>query len=343
MKTKLSFFLVAISLCMSALAADVPAQLFMRGTALAESSTPLVMKRINKDFPDFYNGAGEISNTFELFTALKSGNYEFAASESGAAIISSATITVDKEGLVPYRIRVNFDESTPEVTVSEVEEMIIWAPSKKFVVANLDYMGNSSFIIRGLEYSKDTWGDPRYRFRVYTADGDIKTYAYKKGNLTGPDDDSNETGYFDLYQTTAEGQWDETIDGVKYQGAEFKLSKKRRGEGFTLAPFDVKVVFDPVNNYTHVISDYDPTGIVSTNAVSKGEVYPTAINDQVTIAVEKGALAVDFISATGITVLQAKSADSTLTLNNISLPKGVFLVKIVQDNNVLSVKRVIKL
>ena len=51
----------------------------------------------------------------------------------------------------------------------------------------------------------------------------------------------------------------------------------------------------------------------------------------------------DFISATGITVLQAKSADNTLTLNNISLPKGVYLVKIVQDNNVLSVKRVIKL
>ena len=100
MKTKLSFFLVAISLCMSVLAADVPAQLFMRGTALAESSTPLVMKRINKDFPDFYNGAGEISNTFELFTALKSGNYEFAASESGAAIISSSTSETVTSGVL---------------------------------------------------------------------------------------------------------------------------------------------------------------------------------------------------------------------------------------------------
>lgn len=343
MKTKLSFFLVAISLCMSILAADVPAQLFMRGTALAESSTPLVMKRINKDFPDFFNGEGDISNTFELFTALKSGNYEFSTSESGAAILPSVAITVEGEGLVPYRIRVNFDESTPEVTVSEVEEMIIWAPSKKNVVANLDYVGNSSFVVRGIEYDKDVWGDPRYRFRVYTTDGDIKTYAYKKGNLTAPDDDSNETGYFDLYQTTPEGQWDETIDGTKYQGAEFKLSKVRRGEGHTLAPFDVKVIFSPTGNYTHVISDYDPTGIINTNATSKADLYPTAINNQVTISVEKGAFDVDFISVTGVSMLQAKSINSTLTLNNISLPKGVYLVKIVQDNNVLSVKRVIKL
>ena len=38
MKTKLSFLIVAISVCMSALAVEVPAKLFVRGTALAESS-----------------------------------------------------------------------------------------------------------------------------------------------------------------------------------------------------------------------------------------------------------------------------------------------------------------
>ena len=35
MKTKLSFLIVAISVCMSALAVEVPAKLFVRGTALA--------------------------------------------------------------------------------------------------------------------------------------------------------------------------------------------------------------------------------------------------------------------------------------------------------------------
>ena len=80
MKTKLSFLIVAISVCMSALAVEVPAKLFVRGTALAESSVAMEMKRINEDFPKFYMGEGSISNTYELFTALKTGSYEFATS-----------------------------------------------------------------------------------------------------------------------------------------------------------------------------------------------------------------------------------------------------------------------
>ena len=94
MKTKLSFLIVAISVCMSALAVEVPAKLFVRGTALAESSVAMEMKRINEDFPKFYMGEGSISNTYELFTALKTGSYEFATSADGGALIQAATITV---------------------------------------------------------------------------------------------------------------------------------------------------------------------------------------------------------------------------------------------------------
>lgn len=50
MKTKLSFLIVAISVCMSALAVEVPAKLFVRGTALAESSVAMEMKRTMKIF-----------------------------------------------------------------------------------------------------------------------------------------------------------------------------------------------------------------------------------------------------------------------------------------------------
>ena len=135
MKTKLSFLIVAISVCMSALAVEVPAKLFVRGTALAESSVAMEMKRINEDFPKFYMGEGSISNTYELFTALKTGSYEFATSADGGALIQAATITVDGgESLVPYRIRVNFDEATPVVSVLKVDEVILWAPSKKYVI-----------------------------------------------------------------------------------------------------------------------------------------------------------------------------------------------------------------
>lgn len=81
------------------------------------------MKRINEDFPKFYMGEGSISNTYELFTALKTGSYEFATSADGGALIQAATITVDGgESLVPYRIRVNFDEAT-----------LMWYPYSKWM------------------------------------------------------------------------------------------------------------------------------------------------------------------------------------------------------------------
>ena len=87
-------------------------------------------------------GEGSISNTYELFTALKTGSYEFATSADGGALIQAATITVDGgESLVPYRIRVNFDEATPVVSVLKVDEVILWAPSKKYVITNLEYVG----------------------------------------------------------------------------------------------------------------------------------------------------------------------------------------------------------
>ena len=185
MKTKLSFLIVAISVCMSALAVEVPAKLFVRGTALAESSVAMEMKRINEDFPKFYMGEGSISNTYELFTALKTGSYEFATSADGGALIQAATITVDGgESLVPYRIRVNFDEATPVVSVLKVDEVILWAPSKKYVITNLEYVGNSTFYNDYVEYIKADWGDERYRIRVYTEDGEYTTYGYKSVSYT---------------------------------------------------------------------------------------------------------------------------------------------------------------
>ena len=59
MKTKLSFLIVAISVCMSALAVEVPAKLFVRGTALAESSVAMEMKRINEDSAKVLYGRGK--------------------------------------------------------------------------------------------------------------------------------------------------------------------------------------------------------------------------------------------------------------------------------------------
>lgn len=345
MKTKLSFFFVAICLCMSVLAADVPAQLFMRGTALAESSAPMEMKRINENFPNFYLGEGGISNTFELFTALKTGSYEFSTSTDGSALIQTATITVESEGLVPYRICVDFDGATPEVSVLKIDEVILWAPSKKYIIANLDYIGNSTFNNDYVEYIKSSWGDERYRLRVYTEDGAHTTYGYKLRAVSAPDSDSNEDaklpGYFDLYTTTNVENWDEIIDEVKYYGSEFKLSAKRRNAS-PLLPFSVKAIFSASKNYTHELKDYDPTSIRK-DEIQNVNIYPTIIANSTTISVVEGGFSVEFITLTGLPILRVNSESNILTLNDLNIASGVYLVKVAQGNNVLSVKRVIKL
>jgi hypothetical protein len=339
MKTSL-FFIALMAIAANAFS-QAPQSLFMRGSALAESSDPMQMKRINKDFPESYNGEMVQSNTYELITALKTGDYEFAVTTSGATSIASKAITVNGEGLVPYRIRVNFDETTPVVTVSKVEEVIMWAPWGKVTVANLDYIGNSSFKNDYIEYSKDIWGDPRYRIRIYTEDGDMTTYGYVKGNLTAPIDDSNDTGYFDLYTTTNIDGWNETTEEASYTGAEFKLSLKRRGEGYPIEPFEVKVIFSTTENYTHVISDFGASGIEDVEL--SASVYPTLVDNSITINAKEDNFTVEFIAITGNAVLKANSKSNTLTINDINIGKGLYLVKITKANKVLGVARVIKL
>jgi hypothetical protein len=342
---KRSLFFILLMVVATSLFADVPQALFMKGSAMAESSVAIRMKRINKDFPESYAGELVQSNTYELFTALKTGEYEFSTTATGGALIASRSITVSSSGteLVPYRIRVNFDESAPVVTVAKVEEVIIWAPFNKVTVANLDYIGNSSFENDYVEYVNSIWGDPRYRIRVYTEDGDLTTYGYVKGNLTAPDDDSNDTGYFDLYTTTNEDTWNVTIDETPYTGAEFKLSKKRRGEGFPLEPFRVKVIFSSTDNYTHVISDYMPNTSIKEVESKTYSVYPTLIENSMTFVSKEDNLAVEFITVTGVSALKAFSKDNTLKLDNILLPKGIYLVKITSAGKLSGVERVIKL
>ena len=61
------------------------------------------------------------------------------------------------------------------------------------------------------------------------------------------------------------------------------------------------------------------------------------------MSVAEGAFSVEFVSITGVSVLKVNSSGNVLNLEGLDMASGMYLVKIVQDNNVLSVKRVIKL
>ncbi|MGJ1015048.1 T9SS type A sorting domain-containing protein [Bacteroides salyersiae] len=72
-------------------------------------------------------------------------------------------------------------------------------------------------------------------------------------------------------------------------------------------------------------------------------IYPTIIDNSTTVSVAEGAFSVEFVSITGVSVLKVNSSGNVLNLEGLDMASGMYLVKIVQDNNVLSVKRVIKL
>lgn len=324
---------------------SVPDELYMKGTALAESASPLKMKRIVEGFPESYNGNLVTGNTYELITALKTGSYSFSVSESGEGLIQSQDITVEntEKNPVPYRIRVNFDNDIPQVTVEKITGAILFAPFKKKVVANLDYTGNSVFEVKNIQYDASSWGDPRYRIRLCLEDGSVVTYGYLKGSISAPNDDSNTSGYFELYPTTNIDDWHETIDGIRYTGNEFKLSFKRRGEGFDLAPFDMKVIFNSIGSYYHVISDYvePPVGIIENQKGGIG-IYPTFFNQYIMIEGTERGMLVEMYTIDGSKVLQTKTDAPVCKLENLNIPDGVYILKVSTRDNITETRRVIK-
>ncbi len=324
---------------------SVPDELYMKGTALAESVSPLKMKRIVEGFPESYNGNLVTGNTYELITALKTGSYSFSVSESGEGLIQSQDITVEnaEKNPVPYRIRVNFDNDIPQVTVEKITGAIVFAPFKKKVIANLDYIGNSVFEVRNIQYDASSWGDPRYRIRLCLEDGSVVTYGYLKGSISAPNDDSNASGYFELYPTTNIDDWHETIDGTRYTGNEFKLSFKRRGEGFDLAPFDMKVIFNSIGSYYHVISDYvePPVGIIENQKGGIG-IYPTFFNQYIMIEGTERGMLVEMYAIDGSKVLQTKTDAPVCKLENLNIPDGVYILKLSTRDNITETRRVIK-
>ena len=134
------------------------------------------------------------------------------------------------------------------------------------------------------------------------------------------------------------------IDEIKYTGNEFKLSSKRRGEGYDLAPFNMKVVFNPLGNYYHVISDYvdtPPVGI----AGERGKdirVYPTFFDKYIMIQGDEDGMSVELYNVSGNKLIQTYTGTSICRLENLDIPRGVYLLRVSTRNNETVTRRVIK-
>lgn len=282
-----------------------PKSVNLKGSALSESNNSISM--------------GWKGGYYELYTSLKSGNYTF----EGDNKLSGGNFTVLNGEEKPYRIRVDYRKSPTVVSIDKIDKIDIWTPWGQFVVAEMQYTGNSVFEAKNLLYDKTDWGDPRYRIRVFFENGTLETYG---GRIPS-------SSYLTL---THNGQWGET-NGL--QEWNFDLAAKYRD---TKKPFNITLFFDPATTYQNMMSDYIPSGISEYSTPQDATVYPTVVNDSLNVTLPKAGFNIEIISSSGHTVLSDSTKSETLTISNINIPEGVYLIKMIQNGLLVSVKRIIK-
>lgn len=206
----------------AAFAANPPEELSIMGSALNEGPE-IIMK---KD-----------GNVFELFTSLKTGEYSFTdESVPGGSIQVEAAANE----MVPYRITVDFNGDTPIVKANKVISVYLWAPWNQYTITTLNYIGSSQFeSSQETSYSRDKWGDERYRIRIEVENETLRTY--------GASGDK-----FKLKQA-ANTQWGEDNEsGLKELN--FKI------DNYSLAkPFTVTIDLTSTEEYTHWFNE--PEGL----------------------------------------------------------------------------------
>lgn len=223
MKKILLLSIASMLVCLNIMAAEPPASLSIKGTAVAESNDPIPMKLVG--------------STYELYTSLKTGDYSF----EGDNTIASAPIT--EEGtLVPYRIRVDYSGDNPVVTVQKIEKVYMWAPWTQHEISpSLEYIGNSMFKGSPMYCNISTWGhetemkDSRYRIRLNFEGGVLETYGHGKDENSGVD-----------FFLAGNEQWGSSDFNYSVDGSYVN----------TGVPFEITLTLKADQEYRRALSDY---------------------------------------------------------------------------------------
>lgn len=280
----------------------LPTSLSMGGTALVEAQQAT---------PLLMKQDGSI---FELYTALSSGSYSFVGDDN----LSASSIVVDGTA-VPYRIRVNYAGETPSVTFEKIESVYIWVPWSQNTVGTLAYEGNSTFKAPNLtcntvDWSNTDWED-RHRIRIKFEGDVIETYGPKDGvNFVSVGNNTWGTSDFNY-----------TID-AKYKN--------------TNTPFSAIVELSATTGYQYSVEDYITVGIDEINNIAP-MIYPTLVSDRLTISLPKAGFRAEILSTTGKLISDYICNSNELTIEGLNLPSGVYLVKVVQEGETISVGRII--
>ncbi|QCR24684.1 SusE domain-containing protein [Pontibacter sp. SGAir0037] len=191
------------------------------------------------------------SGVFELYTSLKPGTYNFAASNSGSPttysisegkMVEGGTTIVSGDEKV-YRISLNMNNAS--ATFTEIKSVGLWFSAEDKIWYNLPYVGNSTWEIKNaqVEFFQESWGrDERYKFRftVVNAAGEesMEWFGSQNRDNSRPTS-SSAPSYWFMYP----------VDGSRYDFSfKFNGDADRRNA-------DIKVDFSATaNNYTHSVT-----------------------------------------------------------------------------------------
>jgi acetyl esterase/lipase len=247
---------------------------------------------------------------FEIYTSLTAGTYSF----DNTNLSNSGTVT--ENGV--YRIRVNYRTDPVTVDQQKINRVYAWYPWGASDLFDLSYAGNSTFKVEN-----KTWiptSDNRYRIRMQVGDANtIETY--------GPKDGGN-------FVLIGNGQWGAGND-YNYGVDKSKYFK-------TNVPFNMTVNLSATAGYSVTVTDYTASSIASESAAEDVVISPNPVSNSFNISSSQAGFDVEVISASGNTVLRKSTESDSLTVSGINFSSGVYVVKVMRDNQVVSTKRIIK-
>lgn len=220
---------------------STPDQLFITGSA-TEAGTDVASA-----MPLIKTG----DTTYEIYTSLKEGTYQFITRTSGTPEIfyingdklkqtGETTVTGDEK---VYRIAIDF--STADVTMTAIDKVEVWFPPFGSFLFELDYAGNGVWeaLNKRIDFKEESWGrDERYKFKftVTSSDGTTGEEWFGSVNSDNSRPDSN----------TSEDYWYMVPVTNDYWNHTFKFATEVDG-----ANVDMKIIFNnTVTEYTHTIT-----------------------------------------------------------------------------------------
>lgn len=217
-----------------------PDELFLTGTATEAGDD------LGAALPFKKTGA----NTFEIYSSLSEGDYQFATRNSGEPEIYSpegAKIQPDgsasfsgEEGV--YRIQIDFSDGSANIV--EVEKAELWfAPLGEFLF-ELPYNGNGTWKAseQPIEFKQESWGrDERYKFKLtFNDNGETmeEWFGSTSADNQPPNDETSEAYWYMV--PVSEDPWQNS----------FKFA-----EEVDMSNADIEIIFNTsVPEYTHTVT-----------------------------------------------------------------------------------------